>query len=76
MECSQRQGRPDGRAAAGRARDLEPAPERRHAVRQFSCRTTLLSKDNAQHFLDSVVAAKADRDGNDSWVNVTGLIRY
>jgi hypothetical protein len=41
-----------------------------------TCRGRAGSKDNAQHFLDSVVAAKGDRDGNDIWVNVTGQIRY
>jgi ribose transport system substrate-binding protein len=43
--------------------------------REFYFRTTLLSKDNAQQFLDTVVAAKGDRDWNDIWVNVTGQIR-
>ena len=44
--------------------------------REFYFRTTLLTKDNAQKFLDTVVAAKGDRDWNDIWVNVTGQIRY
>jgi ribose transport system substrate-binding protein len=44
--------------------------------REFYFRTTLLTKDNAQTFLDTVVAAKGDRDWNDIWVNVTGQIRY
>jgi hypothetical protein len=42
--------------------------------REFYFRTTLLSKDNAQQFLDTVVAAKGIRDWNDIWVNVTGQI--
>jgi ribose transport system substrate-binding protein len=44
--------------------------------REFYFRTTLLTKDNAQQFLDTVIAAKGDRDWNDIWVNVTGRIRY
>jgi len=44
--------------------------------REFYFRTTLLTKDTAQKFLDTVVAAKGDRDWNDIWVNVTGQIRY
>jgi ribose transport system substrate-binding protein len=44
--------------------------------REFYFGTTLLTKDNAQKFLDTVVAAKGDRDWNDIWVNVTGQIRY
>jgi ribose transport system substrate-binding protein len=44
--------------------------------REFYFRTTLLTKDNAQEFLDTVIAAKGDRDWNDIWVNVTGQIRY
>ena len=44
--------------------------------REFYFVTTLLTKDNAQRFLDTVVAAKGDRDWNDIWVNVTGPIRY
>jgi hypothetical protein len=43
--------------------------------RESYFRTTLLTKDNAQKFLDTVVAAKGDRDWNDIWVNVTGQIR-
>jgi ribose transport system substrate-binding protein len=44
--------------------------------REFYFGTTLLTKDNAQQFLDTVIAAKGDRDWNDIWVNVTGRIRY
>jgi ribose transport system substrate-binding protein len=44
--------------------------------REFYFGTTLLTKDNAQRFLDTVIAAKGDRDWNDIWVNVTGPIRY
>jgi ribose transport system substrate-binding protein len=44
--------------------------------REFYFGTTLLTKDNAQKFLDTVLAAKGDRDWNDIWVNVTGPIRY
>jgi ribose transport system substrate-binding protein len=44
--------------------------------REFYFGTTLLTKDNAQKFLDTVLAAKGDRDWNDIWVNVTGQIRY
>jgi ribose transport system substrate-binding protein len=44
--------------------------------REFYFGTTLLTKDNAQKFLDTVIAAKGDRDWNDIWVNVTGQIRY
>jgi ribose transport system substrate-binding protein len=44
--------------------------------REFYFRTTLLTKENAQKFLDTVIAAKGDRDWNDIWVNVTGQIRY
>ena len=44
--------------------------------REFYFGTTLLTKDNAQKFLDTVIAAKGDRDWNDIWVNVTGRIRY
>jgi ribose transport system substrate-binding protein len=44
--------------------------------REFYFGTTLLTKDNAQKFLDTVIAAKGDRDWNDIWVNVTGPIRY
>jgi ribose transport system substrate-binding protein len=44
--------------------------------REFYFGTTLLTKDNAQTFLDTVIAAKGDRDWNDIWVNVSGPIRY
>ena len=44
--------------------------------REFYFGTTLLTKDNAQKFLDTVIAAKSDRDWSDIWVNVTGQIRY
>ena len=44
--------------------------------REFYFGTTLLTKDNAQEFLDTVIAAKGDRDWNDIWANVTGQIRY
>ena len=44
--------------------------------REFYFGTTLLTKDNAQKFLDTVLAAKGDRDWNDIWANVTGQIRY
>ena len=44
--------------------------------REFYFGTTLLTKDNAQKFLDTVIAAKGDRDWNDIWVNVTGQIHY
>jgi ribose transport system substrate-binding protein len=44
--------------------------------REFYFGTTLLTKDNAQKFLDTVIAARGDRDWNDIWVNVTGQIRY
>ena len=44
--------------------------------REFYFGTTLLTKDNAQKFLDTVIAAKGDRDWNDIWANVTGQIRY
>jgi ribose transport system substrate-binding protein len=44
--------------------------------REFYFDTKLLTKDNAQKFLDTVIAAKGDRDWNDIWVNVTGQIRY
>src|SRR3954471_12565672 len=44
--------------------------------REFYFRTTLLTKENAQKFLDTVIAAKGDRDWNDIWTNVTGEIRY
>ena len=44
--------------------------------REFYFGTTLLTKHNAQKFLDTVIAAKGDRDWNDIWVNVTGQIRY
>ncbi len=44
--------------------------------REFYFGTTLLTKDNAQKFLDTIIAAKGDRDWNDIWVNVTGPIRY
>jgi ribose transport system substrate-binding protein len=44
--------------------------------REFYFGTTLLTKNNAQKFLDTVIAAKGDRDWNDIWVNVTGQIRY
>jgi ribose transport system substrate-binding protein len=47
-----------------------------HEHREFYFGTTLLTKDNAQKFLDTVIAAKGDRDWNDIWVNVTGQIRY
>jgi ribose transport system substrate-binding protein len=43
--------------------------------REFYFGTTLLTKDNAQKFLDTVIAAKGDRDWNDIWVNVSGPIR-
>ena len=44
--------------------------------REFYFGTTLLTKDNAQRFLDTVIAAKGDRDWSDIWANVTGQIRY
>jgi ribose transport system substrate-binding protein len=44
--------------------------------REFYFGTTLLTKDNAQRFLDTVIAARGDRDWNDIWSNVTGPIRY
>ena len=44
--------------------------------REFYFSTTLLTKHNAQKFLDAAIAAKGDRDWNDIWVNVTGPIRY
>jgi ribose transport system substrate-binding protein len=44
--------------------------------REFYFGTTLLKKDNAQKFLDTVIAAKGDRDWSDIWANVTGRIRY
>ena len=44
--------------------------------REFYFGTKLLTKDNAQEFLDTVIAAKGDRDWNDIWANVTGQIRY
>jgi ribose transport system substrate-binding protein len=66
-----------GLAIAWRARsgelDVASLP-REH--REFYFGTTLLTKDNAQKFLDTVLAAKGDRDWNDIWVNVTGQIRY
>jgi ribose transport system substrate-binding protein len=66
-----------GLAIAWHARsgDLDVASlPREH--REFYFRTTLLTKDNAQEFLDTVIAAKGDRDWNNIWVNVTGQIRY
>jgi ribose transport system substrate-binding protein len=44
--------------------------------REFYFGTQLLTKGNAQRFLDTVIAAKGDRDWNDIWVNVTGQIAY
>jgi ribose transport system substrate-binding protein len=66
-----------GLAIAWHARsgDLDVASlPREH--REFYFGTTLLTKDNAQKFLNTVIAAKGDRDWNDIWVNVTGPIRY
>jgi ribose transport system substrate-binding protein len=66
-----------GLAIAWRARsgelDVASLP-REH--REFYFGTTLLTKANAQKFLDTVLAAKGDRDWNNIWVNVTGQIRY
>jgi ribose transport system substrate-binding protein len=44
--------------------------------REFYFGTTLVTKHNAQKFLNTVLAAKGDRDWNNIWVNVTGQIRY
>ena len=62
------------------AEDIDP-------VRDFALQSRLMqwntvrihatySIEEALALLDTVVAAKGDRDWNDIWVNVTGQIRY